>query len=59
MIALGLELRGWADAWLGHRLVGGVHQRLVRDVFLCIIEAADDPEALFVWQDASKYFDSL
>ncbi|CAE7345760.1 unnamed protein product [Symbiodinium sp. KB8] len=53
------DLREWADGWLGHRMLGGVHRRSTRDVFLRIIEASDDPAVVFVGQDVSKFFDSI
>ncbi|CAE7943638.1 ppdK, partial [Symbiodinium necroappetens] len=55
----GWEMREWADDWLGHRMLGGVHKRSTRDVFLRIVEACEDPEMVFVGQDVSKYFDSI
>lgn len=53
------EMRDWADEWLGHRMLGGVHKRSTRDVFLRIVEACEDPEIVIVGQDVSKYFDSI
>ena len=53
------ELRSWADGWLGHQMLGGVHHRSARDAFLRIVEASEDPNVVFIGQDISKYFDSI
>ena len=53
------DMREWANEWLGHRMLGGVHRRSTRDVFLRIIEASDDPSVVFVGQDVSKFYDSI
>ena len=56
---LSRELRRWTEQWLGARIMGGFHGRSTRDVFLRILHAAEDPMAMFVGEDVSKFFDSL
>jgi len=53
------DMRDWAEGWLGHRMLGGVHRRSTRDVFLRLVEASEDPSVVFIGQDISKFFDSI
>lgn len=53
------DMRDWSEGWLGHRMLGGVHRRSTRDVFLRLVEASEDPSVVFIGQDISKFFDSI
>ena len=53
------ELLSWADNWLGHRALGGVHRRSTRDAFLRLVEAMDADYNVYVSQDVTKFFASI
>lgn len=56
--ALLSQLNGWAEAFLDHRLLGGVRGRCVKDALTQILTAANDGEVVIA-QDLAKFFDHV